>query len=138
MTDSFIPPPENPDEVLKDIKTGLVNVDLEAHKHSYWAYVPQDYNPDYQYGLVVWLHPGGDTMEATIAQDWRTLCESRGLILLAPKADKVAGWNPGEAEFVHDAVLDLQSRYQIDPARICLHRASSCSSSTGTRWSSAR
>ncbi len=121
LLDSFIPPPEDKEAAHKDLKVGLVNVDLEAHKHSYWAYVPEDYNPDHGYGLVVWVHPGGDTMEATIAQDWKPVCQERGLILLAPKAEKVSGWNLNEAEFVHDAVEDVRAKYNIDPARICLH-----------------
>lgn len=121
LTDSFIPPPENKEEAHKGLKVGLVQGELAAHNHSYWAYVPDDYNPAYGYSLVVWLHPGGDTMEASIARDWQTVCETYGIILLAPKAEKISGWDLNEAEFVHDAVEEIRGKYNIDPARICLH-----------------
>jgi serine protease Do len=94
---------------------------MPAHEHDYWAYVPEDYNPDYQYGLVVWLHPGGDTMEAAMIKTWQSLCDERGLILLAPKARQVAGWAPDEIEFIKDAVEEFQKNYSIDKSRVVLH-----------------
>ncbi|MBD3673761.1 MAG: PDZ domain-containing protein [Planctomycetaceae bacterium] len=120
LLDEFIPPPEEGD-VDKDLPTGFVTVPMEAHNHEYWAYIPNDYNPSYQYGLVVWIHPGGDTMEASIAQDWQQLCERRGLIMIGPKAAKIGAWNLNEAEFIKDAVLDIKSRYRIDDRRIAIH-----------------
>jgi len=120
LLDSFIPPPDEKD-IDKDLPKGLVTVPMEAHNHEYWAYIPEDYNPNYEYGLVVWIHPGGDTMEASIAQDWQRFCERRGLIMIGPKAAKLSGFNPNEAEFVKDAVEDIQSRYNIDSSRVALH-----------------
>ncbi|MCA9112671.1 MAG: PDZ domain-containing protein, partial [Planctomycetaceae bacterium] len=48
---------------------------------SYWAYVPESYDPGQACGLVVWLHPTGDTMESEILKTWQPLCHQRGLIL---------------------------------------------------------
>jgi serine protease Do len=120
LLDSFIPPPDEKD-IDQDLPKGFVTVPMEAHNHEYWAYIPEDYNPNYEYGLIVWIHPGGDTMEASIAQDWQRFCEQRGLIMIGPKAARLGGWNPYEAEFVKDAVEDIQSRYNIDASRIALH-----------------
>jgi len=94
---------------------------MPAHEHSYWAYVSEDYNPGYEYGLMVWIHPGGDTMEAALFEEWKLLCDQRGLMILAPKAEKVNGWSPNEAEFVKDAVEEFTDKYTVDPARIFLH-----------------
>lgn len=102
-------------------KTGRFSVTMPQHERSYWTYVPESYNPNYNYGLLVWIHPGGDTMEASMFRQWKSICERRGLILVAPKAKKIAGWSLNEAEFVHDAVEHVQGRYSIDPARIFLH-----------------
>jgi len=85
-------------------KTGRFTVTMPQHEHSYWSYVPESYNPNYNYGLLVWIHPGGDTMEASIFRQWKLICERRGIILVAPKAKKIAGWTLNEAEFVRDAV----------------------------------
>lgn len=105
----------------KALALGHFNEKMPAHEHEYWAYVPQDYNPDYKYGLVVWLHPAGDTMEASMIKAWQTLCDERGLILLALKAGQIAGWTPDESEFIHDAVEEFEKKYSIDKSRIVLH-----------------
>ena len=76
-------------------KTGRFTDDLAGHDHSYWAYVPEGYNPAVAYGMMVWIHPGGDTMEATMIKQWASVCERRGIILVGPKADQVGRWTPG-------------------------------------------
>ena len=102
-------------------KTGRFNQRMEAHDHSYWAYVPETYNPGYSYAVMVWIHPSGDTMEAEMVGEWKILCEQRGIILLAPKSKNVGGWKPDEAQFVNDAIEELKADYSIDPNRVFLH-----------------
>lgn len=105
----------------KPLKTGRITEKLEAHNHSFWAYVPDDYNPAWDYSLVVCLHPSGDSMEATFIDSWKSICDRRGIILLGPKAEKPSGWNLSEAEFVHDCVQLMTERYNVAPARVSLH-----------------
>lgn len=102
-------------------RTGRFTVEMPAHERSYWAYVPEDYNPEYGYGLMVWLHPGGDTMEAAIIERWKSICDRRGIMVVAPKADALSGWTPNEAEFIKDAVEHFLETYPVDRARIFLH-----------------
>jgi serine protease Do len=102
-------------------KTGRFEEEMPAHEHKFWAYVPEDYNPDHQYALVVWIHPGRDTMEADITKFWRPLCDEKGIILLAPKAKQPLAWNVDESEFVKDAVELMLSKYSIDKSRVMLH-----------------
>jgi serine protease Do len=113
--------PREKDLTDKELKTGRFTDKMPAHEHEFWAYVPEDYNPDFKYGLVVWLHPGGDTMEAAMLKSWQTLCDERGLILLAPKAGQIAGWIPDETEFIKDAVEQFLEKYSIDRSRVVLH-----------------
>lgn len=101
--------------------TGRITGTLPGDEHRYWGYVPESYNPEWGWGLVVWLHPGNDTMEATVFRQWKALCERRGLILIAPQAQDVSGWNLNEASFVTELVAAMRERYSIDPARIVLH-----------------
>jgi serine protease Do len=108
-------------ETKPEIKTGRFSETFETHQHDFWAYVPDSYNPDLSYGLVVWLHPARDTMEAQILKSWQSVCDSRGLILVAPKASKLEGWNPNELPFIKDTIELMQSRYLIDPQRIVVH-----------------
>jgi serine protease Do len=113
--------PRDKDLPDKELKTGRFTDKMPAHEHEFWAYVPEDYNPDFKYGLIVWLHPSGDSMEATMLKAWQTLCDERGLILLAPKAGQIAGWIPDEAEFVKDCTEQFLEKYSIDRARVVLH-----------------
>ncbi len=113
--------PREKDLADKDLKTGRFTDKMPAHEHEYWAYVPEDYNPEFKYALLVWLHPGGDTMEATVLKAWQTLCDERGIILLAPKAGQIAGWIPDETEFVKDTVEMFLEKYSIDRSRVVLH-----------------
>jgi serine protease Do len=82
------------------------------------VYVPETYDPEVGYGLIVWLHgPDGFEDEKLIA-DWQFFCLSRGFILLAPKAAQKASWTAGEKEFVSQAISQIRDRYNIDPLRI--------------------
>ncbi len=113
--------PVEGDSPTKKPKTGRFTEELAGHDHSFWAYVPESYNASYSYGLMVWIHPGGDTMEATISKQWKSICDRRGIILIAPKADSPANWTPGEAKFVEGLVAHVREKYTIDPQRIFLH-----------------
>ncbi len=108
--DNGMAPPEAP-------KVGRISDKMPAHEHDYWAYVPEDYNPDFRYGLMVFLHPGGDNMEGTMLKHWTRVSDERGLILLGPKSKELGGWNPNEADFVKDLTEEFQKRYSIDKAR---------------------
>jgi len=92
-----------------------------AHEHDYWAYVPDDYNPEHRYALVVWLQPL-DSMETSVSTAWKSQCERRGIILLGPKAkDAGKGWNPSEADFVKELTEQFIEKYSIDKSRVVLH-----------------
>jgi len=106
-----------------NVKTGRFVVNMPEHEREYWAYVPENYNPKYAYGLMVWLHPTNDTMEAKIFKQWKRICEERGILIVGPKAGKLAGWSPNEATFVKDAVDQFTDRYSVDSSRIFLHTA---------------
>ena len=112
---------ENGDSPTKKPKTGRFTEELAGHDHSFWAYVPENYHASHAYGLMVWIHPGGDTMEATISKQWKSLCDRRGIILVAPKADSPANWTLGEAKFVEGLVAHIREKYTIDSQRIWLH-----------------
>ena len=111
-----------PDPKPADLPTiGRFNKDLAGHDNNFWGFVPETYNPAHGYGLVVWIHPGSDTMEADIYDLWKPICEQRGLILVGPRAKELAGWNLNEAGFIEALVKEMQQKYNIDDQRIVLH-----------------
>ncbi len=102
-------------------KTGRLTVELPEYRQSYTAYVPDDYNPNFAYTLLVWLHPDGDPMDVEILRHWKAICDQRGIMLLAPKAAQIQGWQLNEADFVKAAVEHFQNTYRVDPDRVFLH-----------------
>lgn len=102
-------------------KLGRFVSKLPGYDQEFWAYVPEDYNAAYGYGLLVWLHPVRDTLEGTMLSEWKKQCAQRGIILVAPKAANVAAWGANEAEFIKDVTQHVRDTYSIDPARIALH-----------------
>jgi serine protease Do len=119
LATSNVPAPDADGELPR---TGRFSETLAGEEGAaYWAYVPEQYNPQYGYTLLVWLHPAADTMEAAMMRLWQTECDRRGIILVAPKAADISGWTPGEAEAVRAVVEAMQAAYTIDPARIVAH-----------------
>lgn len=108
-------------EQVKEPRTGRFTDKLAGYDDEYWAFVPESYSPDRDYSLLVWLHPKSSTMEATILKAWRTFCETRGIILVAPKTSTRTGWTPNHAEYVRDVVSEFQGTYSISSSRMAIH-----------------
>lgn len=119
--DAKATPEPNADNKTAELKTGRFTANLEGHDHDYWAYVPDGYRDRQSYGLVVWIHPAGDTMEAAVYKQWKSICDRRGLILVGPKAEKLQGWLPGETEFIKALIGHFREKYSIDASRIVFH-----------------
>ena len=97
---------------------GQMPLKVGEFSNSGLVYVPENYDPDAAYGLVVWLHgPDGFEDEKLVAH-WQDFCRDRGFILLAPKAAQNAAWTAGELEFVSQAVAQVRDQYNIDALRI--------------------
>lgn len=100
---------------------GEVDVKLPEEKNECLAYVPERYEPNVVYGVVVWLHePGGFDREKLLAR-WKDHCDKNDLILLAPQAADPSRWVPTEVDFIHKTLDDIISKYNVDPTRIVAH-----------------
>lgn len=108
-------------EKVEEPKTGRFTGKVDGYENEYWAFVPESYSPTQSYSLLVWLHPSNTTMEATIYREWKTICERRGIILLAPKTSTRTGWTPNHAEYVRDVVADFREKYNVAAARTAVH-----------------
>lgn len=102
------------------LAVGRITESLPGDERRYWAYIPDQYNPEYEYGLVVWLHPDRETMEADVFRAWQLHCDRRGIILLAPMAPDAA-WSGDQTDYINSLVESFQQRYRIDPRRIVAH-----------------
>ncbi len=115
------PIPLPPEKGADAEKTGRLAETLEAQGHDIWSFIPEDYNPDHEYALLVWIHPSGNTLEAEMLKHWKEICRERGIILLAPKAADGDKWTLNELGFIKEAVELFVQRYSIDRRRIVLH-----------------
>jgi serine protease Do len=114
--------PPRPEEMkLEGLKTGRFEAQIPGEDRNFWMYVPEDYNPDHQYGLVVWIHPPGDTYESDLLKAWKSHCDQRGLILVGPRAAQLARWTPDEADYIKGIVEWVREKYDIASDRIAIH-----------------
>lgn len=108
-------------EKAEEPKTGRFTGKVDGYEDEYWAFVPESYSPAQSYSLLVWLHPTNTTMEATLYREWKTICEQRGIILVAPKTSTRTGWTPNHAEYIRDVLADFKKKYSIDDSRTAVH-----------------
>lgn len=90
---------------------------LAVNGREYWGYAPASATGQQPHGLIVWLHPSGNSMEAAVLKSLKVECDRRQIMLVGPKAEG-KGWTPEDVDFVKALVEHLQSEYPIDPGRI--------------------
>jgi S1-C subfamily serine protease/predicted esterase len=114
-------PEPKPEE--KKTETGYLERSTPAKDHSYWLYVPSNYDPSISHALVIWLHAagnGGKDAKDMVAI-WRDVCEEQHVILVGPKSESETGWLASEAEFVQEAARNVIKEYTIDRQRVVAH-----------------
>jgi len=109
----------------KKAEVGFLKRTTAAADHTYWIYVPENYDPNIAHTVLVWLHPPGKNKEKDFDnfwQSWQFPCEDYHIILICPKAESErGGWTQSEAEFVQEAVRTVSDSYTIDRRRIIAH-----------------
>jgi serine protease Do len=117
----------------KKPKTGLFRESLPGNSAAnYWAYVPESYSTADAWGLIVWIAPARDSMEATILARWQALCEERRLILVAPLPAEASGFNPNDLVAARQVLEHFLKTYRLDRNRVVVH-----SFATGGRFAAA-
>jgi serine protease Do len=122
------PKKEEKKEEKKDEKradAGFLKRTTAAADHTYWIYVPENYDPNIAHAVLVWLHPPGKNKEKDFDnfwQSWQFPCEDYHIILVCPAAESErGGWTQSESEFVQEAVRAVSDSYTIDRRRIIAH-----------------
>jgi poly(3-hydroxybutyrate) depolymerase len=119
------PAKEDKKEEEKKAETGLLKRATAAADHTYYIYVPENYDPNIAYSLVIWFHPPNKGKEKDLDNftfnTWSTYCEDQKTIMLCPVADNQNNWTPSEADFILEAVKAVTDAYTIDRKRIVVH-----------------
>jgi serine protease Do len=105
----------------KGLQTGTVKLKIAEYPNDAFAYVPENYNPNVPYGLVVWLHGENGFDWANIVASWKPLCERYDLILAAPKSVDSKKWAPRDVDMVNHLIKQIDDKYNIDPLRVVVH-----------------
>lgn len=107
------------DEFEKGLLTGLSN---KTSGREYWMYLPDNYDKNKSYGVVIWLHaakPGANEAK-DMKKIWEDYCDAANFIIIAPKS-KGQQWASTETEDVIVTVREALKPYTIDPARVVVH-----------------
>jgi S1-C subfamily serine protease len=121
-------PPEEP--LGKDkkgekakIETGFINRVNDALGREYWVYVPDNYDANKSYGLIVWFHPAGQGGKdgEKMSRAFREICEDYNFIMMGPRSGNNDGWVPSETELVMRDVKTVIGQYTIDRTRVVAH-----------------
>jgi serine protease Do len=115
--------PKKP-EAKKKPATGLLKRTNAGRDHEYWLLVPEDYDPNIAYALVVWLHSASKTKDKeteSVLGAWEDACSDNHMIMLCPKAESEAGWIGSEADFIQETIQNVLAEYTVDRKRIVAH-----------------
>jgi serine protease Do len=114
--------PAKKDEKAK-VETGFINRVNEGLGREYWVYVPDNYDANKSYGLIVWFHPAGQGGKdgEKMSRAFRETCEDFNYIMMGPKSGNNDGWVPSETELVIRDVKTVIGQYTIDRTRVVAH-----------------
>jgi serine protease Do len=113
---------EKPKEKEK-VETGMMKRTDGALGREYWVYVPDNYDPNISYGLIVWFHPArpGAKDPEQMSRAFEVFCEEHHFIMMGPKSQNADGWVPSETEQIVQEVRTVMGQYTLDKSRVIAH-----------------
>lgn len=117
------PKKDEPKKEKPKVETGFMKRTNEGLGREYWVFVPDNYDANKSYGVIVWFHDiaeRGKDGEA-MARNFRAACEDYNFILMGPKSGNASGWLPSETELVIQDVKSVLGQYTIDKTRVVAH-----------------
>jgi serine protease Do len=100
---------------------GMLTLKLPEYQNECLVYVPENYDPRTPLGAVVWFEPRGQFADDALVQRWKAICDSEGLLLVAPRSSTEGRWSKADADFARKIVDQLNTNYALDPTRIVAH-----------------
>ncbi|HZZ71616.1 MAG TPA: PDZ domain-containing protein [Pirellulales bacterium] len=100
---------------------GLMHIKIPDAANECTAFVPENYDPEVAYGVVIWLNPPGATVSDETLDRWKKACTEQDLILLMPKPVDPQRWEKTETAVVRKAFDEIQRTFHVDPNRVVAH-----------------
>jgi serine protease Do len=113
---------EQPTKKPDGPKTGHFRDALAGEtKANFWAYVPESYSPQDSWGLVVWIAPGRDSMEAALLSRWQSVCAERRLLIVAPLPGDGSDFSANDLVGAWRVAEHFMKDYRVDASRVVVH-----------------
>lgn len=114
---------EKSDGEADSLQTGLLTEQVnQANGREYWMYVPDNYDKNKSYGVIVWFHAAGkggrDAKD--MKRIWEDYCDSANFLIIGP-VSKQNQWTSTESEEVVQTINAALQPYTIDRSRIVVH-----------------
>ncbi len=113
---------ENDKELEVGFKYDLAN---KTTGRKYWMYLPDNYDKNKSYGVIVWLHDAGKGGKEREGKDvfkiWETYCDSANFILIGPQAKNGVDWVANETEELTQTIQQAIAGFTIDRSRVVVH-----------------
>ncbi len=98
--------------------SGIHRYDMDGHRGVYSAYVPEYYQPDQPWPLILSMH-GGSGNDEDFLWTWLKYAKSRGYLLISAKSFGPT-WHAWDIDSILLILEDMQARYHIDASRVLL------------------
>jgi len=98
--------------------SGMARYEIDGHRGAYSAYVPEYYQPDRPWPLILSMH-GVSGNDEDFLWTWLTYAKSRGYLLISAKSFGPT-WHAWDIDSMLLILDDMQARYPIDPHRVLL------------------
>ncbi len=89
----------------------------------YWMYLPDNYDKNKSYGVIVWLHDAGKGGKDAkdMFKIWELYCDAANYILVGPQAKNGVDWVATETEELVQSINQAIAGFTIDRSRIVVH-----------------
>ncbi len=95
-------PATNDDEVAQPAALELQDLKLAEFPQTCRVYVPPSLEGGQPAGVILWLHAPGDPPGEELFQQWQSICDRDGLLLVAPASSDASRWERTELEYLRD------------------------------------
>ena len=85
------------------------------------VYVPASQVAMRPMGVLLWLHAPGESEPEETIQDWQSICDRDGVLLVLPTASDAEQWERTELEYLRRLLERIVMQYPVDPRRIAVY-----------------
>ncbi|HBN77186.1 MAG TPA: hypothetical protein DD473_15495 [Planctomycetaceae bacterium] len=103
-----------PNQALKLKESGELKNTISETSLDYEIYLPEDYQTDRRYGLILWMSSQGDQLPAEDLAQWKRICRTRGFLLVRPLTEPGVAWTAADTLALESCLDDVEQKYSID------------------------